>query len=243
MKRYSLILCLVLIVSLPGVAIAQIVLGPPPAAVGGVLSFYLTTIGGTQNTSYMSTFTSLSAGGFASNGIGFSAYVAAHGALEFDLQGGTTNLPTVNMTANNFTARLDGLWVTYSFATGAMDPMNINLFDMGDGTEDGVIDAYDFNNTQGSRIARRTHTFDPVTPVPADFNNIDVTCAVRNDLFGAGQTNFSGFILKSPDSRYELVGYDDDDAILTINVGNPGPKCGGGGGSSGGGCFIVTAAR
>ncbi len=32
MKRYSLILCMVLIVSLSGVASAQIVLGPPPVA-------------------------------------------------------------------------------------------------------------------------------------------------------------------------------------------------------------------
>jgi len=182
MKRYSLILCIVLILSLSGVASAQIVLGPPPAALGSVLSFYLTTIGGTQNTSYMSTFNSLSVGGFASNGIGFSAYVAAHGALEFYF--GTAPFPTT-MTANNFTARLDGLWVTYSFATGAMNPMNIDLFDMGDGTEDGVFDVYDFNSTQGSRIARRKHNFGGS---PADFNDINVTNAVRNDLFGAGQT-------------------------------------------------------
>jgi hypothetical protein len=236
MKRYSLILCLVLIVSLSGVASAQIVLGPPPAAFGTVLSFYLTTIGGTQNTSYMSTFTSLSVGGFASNGIGFSAYVAAHGAFEFYF--GTATFPTT-MTANNFTARLDGLWVTYSFATGAMNAMNVDLFDMGDGTEDGVIDANDFNNTRGSRIARRKHNFGGS---PADFNDINVTNAVRNDLFGAGQTNFSGFILKpNLNNQIRTVGYATTTPTLTINPGvSPG---GGGGGSSGGGCFIVTAAR
>jgi hypothetical protein len=236
MRRYSLMICMVLILSLSGVASAQIVLGPPPAAFGTVLSFYLTTIGGTQNTSYMSTFTSLSVGGFASNGIGFSAYVAAHGALEFYF--GTATFPTT-MTANNFTARLDGLWVNYSYATGAMNAMNVDLFDMGDTAEDGYITTNDFDNTRGSRIARRKHNFGGS---PADFNDINVTNAVRNDLFGAGQTNFSGFILKpNLNNQIRIVGYDTTTPTLTINPGvSPG---GGSGGSDGGGCFIANAAR
>jgi hypothetical protein len=90
------------------------------------------------------------------------------------------------MTANNFTARLGGLTVTYSSATGAMNALDVDLFDMEDGTEDGVLNVYDFNSTLGSRIARRTHTFG-ATPIPADFNDIDVTDAVRRDLFGAGK--------------------------------------------------------
>ena len=236
MKRYSLIICMVLILSLCGAASAQIVLGPPPVAAGSVLSFYLTTIGGSPNTSYMSIFTSLSVGGFASNGIGFSAYVAAQGALEFNL--GAVTFPTT-MTANNFTARLDGLWVTYSFATGAMNAMNIDLFDMGDGTEDGYVYYDDFNSTRGSRIARRKHNF---VGAPADFNDINVTNAVRNDLFGAGAGNFSGFILKpNLNNQIRVVGYNTTTPTLTINLGVK-PSGGGGGGSSSG-CFIVTATR
>ena len=121
------------------------------------------------------------------------------------------------MTANNFTARLGGLTVTYSSATGAMNALDVDLFDMGDGTEDGVLDVYDFNSTLGSRIAKRTHNFGGA---PADFDDIDVTDAVRNDLFGAGQTNFSGFILKpNVNAQEKWVIYDRDTPTLTINPG------------------------
>ena len=119
------------------------------------------------------------------------------------------------MTANNFTARLGGLTVTSSSGSGAMD---VDLFDMGDGTEDGVIDVYDFNNTLGSRIARRTHMFSQAGT--ADFNDIDVTAAVQNDLFGGGPQDYTGFILKPNVNALEkwLV-YDRDTPTLTINPG------------------------
>jgi hypothetical protein len=237
MKRYSLIICLVLIVSLTGVASAQIVLGPPPAAVGGASYLYMKTVAGATLTSY-STITSIMAGGISYSFGGISLYFAYGGALEFDL--GPAMSPT--FTAKDFTARLDGLTVTSSFATGAMNPLNVDLFNMPDGTEDGVITVDDFPDKLGRRIARGTHNFGGV---PADFNNIDVTCAVRNDLFGAGQTNFTGFILIPAQLSGEMkwVRYDPATPTLTITPRVPGPKCGGGGGGSGGGCFIVTAAR
>ena len=220
MKRYSLILCLVFIVSLSGVASAQIVLGPHPAATGGATIYYETSGGAVITSWYYNSYDPW-VGGLAdsgtSGGVAFSFYYVAHGVFEFNLQGGTTTLPTVGMTANNFTARLGGLTVTYSSATGAMNALDVDLFDMGDGTEDGVLDVYDFNSTLGSRIARRTHNFGGA---PADFDDIDVTDAVRNDLFGAGQTNFSGFILKpNVNAQEKWVIYDRDTPTLTINPG------------------------
>jgi hypothetical protein len=239
MKRYSLILCMVLIVSLPVVASAQIVLGPPPAAVGGANYYYLrTTVQGATTTTF-STLPDIQVGGISYTGVGFSVYVAFGGAVEFNL--GPAMPPT--FTATDFTARLDGLTVTTSFATGAMDPLDVDLFNMPDGDEDGVITVDDFIGKLGRRIDRQTHMFSQAGT--ADFNNIDVTCAVRNDLFGAGQTNFSGFILLPANisEEYKVVLYDPDTPTLTINPGVPGPKCGGGGGGGGGGCFIATATR
>ena len=67
MKRYSLILCMVLIVSLSGVASAQIVLGPPPAAAGGVVSNKL-IIGGTTVTSTYNIFPYPVVGGYIYTG-------------------------------------------------------------------------------------------------------------------------------------------------------------------------------
>ena len=130
-------------------------------------------------------------------------------------------------------------------------PINVDLFDMGDPTEDGDVYRDDFNSTRCNRIARRTHMFSQAGT--ADFNDIDVTCALRNDLFGAGAGNYSGFILKSPDAAYsEWIVYDPATPTLMINPGFTGtgpdcPDCGGGsggsGGSGGGGCFIANAAR
>lgn len=241
MRRYSLILCLVLIVSLSGVASAQIVLGPPPAAAGGVQKM-ASTFGGTTGTSFSYVQTYPGVGGFATAGslygYPFSLYIGAHGAFEFYL--GTATFPTT-MTANNFTAKLDGLNVALStYFTSSPTPMDIDLFDMGDVAEDGVITVGDFNNTRGSRIARRTQTFGGA---PADFNNVSVTDAVRNDLFGAGAGDFSGFILK-PNLSAEMKGviYDPSTPTLTINPGVS-PPPGGGGGGGGGGCFIANAAR
>ena len=241
MKRYSLLLCIVLILSFSGAANAQILLGPPPAAIGGVYYRFVSTTsaGSTLSVAYM-TIPYPIVGGYAFTTIGYYVYDGLGGALEFNLQGGTTTLPTVNMTANNFAARLGGLTVTISTGAGKM---GVGLYDMADTTEDGVINFGDFTVLLGSSIAKRTHNF---SGAPADFNNIDVTAAVRNDLFGAGQTNISGFILMPTNLSGQLKGvkYDLDTPTLTIYP--PGvdpPSTVGGGGGGGGGCFIANAAR
>ena len=183
MKRYSLILCLVLILSLSCVASAQIVLGPPPAAIGGVRYLFVSTTSASSTvTAYYSIIPYPLVGEYARTSMGYYTLSASGGALEFDLQGGTTTLPTVNMTANNFAARLGGLTVNSSFGAGQM---SVDLFDMADGTEDGMINIGDFTGSLGSPIAKRTHNF---SGAHADFNNIDVTAALQNDLFG-GRAN------------------------------------------------------
>jgi hypothetical protein len=227
MKRYSLILCLVLIFSLSGVANAQIVLGPPFGG-GGLALEKIYQYGTLVNSTYK----------YIPNFVGNAIFVYYpttyiyyfQEAVEFWL--GPAIPPT--FTSLDFTARLDGLTAVDGLGTGAM---NVDLFDMGEDTEDSLLKVDDFDSINGNRIARRTHT---IGGVPADFNNIDVTGAVRNDLFGAGQTDFSGFILKCPDApAFTLAWFNSGAATLTINPGVPRFKCGGGGG----GCFIANAAR
>ncbi len=232
MKRYALILCLVLILSLSGVVSAQIVLGPPAA---GGASKFINTFGGLTYAPVSYTVPYFRVGGFANTGTFygtvFSYYYNLQGVFEFNL--GPAISPT--FASKDFTAKLDGLSATDFAGTGAL---NIDLFDMGDGTEDGTITVTDFNSTRGKRIARRTHTFGGTS---ADFNDIDVTCAVRNDLFGDAQTDFSGFVLKpNLNVLMQFIDYNPT-PTLTITPGVSGPICGGGG-DGGGGCFIANAA-
>lgn len=244
MKRYSLILCLVLILSLSGTASAQILLGPPPAAMaGGFYTFVSTTsFSSTVYTNY-GLYGFPAVGGNAFTTMGYYVLYGLGAALEFDLQGGTTTLPTASMTVNNFAARLGGLTVNTSYP-GATGTMVVGLYDMADTTEDGVINFGDFAALLGSpgspTIATRTHNF---SGAPANFNNIDVTAALQNDLFGGGPINFSGFILMptSLNAQFKGVGYDTNTPTLTIYP--PGVKPPGGGGGGGGGCFIANAAR
>jgi hypothetical protein len=194
MKRFSLIICLVLILSLSRVSSAQIVLGPQAA--GGLFHLIKIKNGSTVVDTYSFTGPYVGNPVFGSLASYKKYYVQV--AVEFNLQGGTMTLPgdyiTSNMTSNQFAAILNGLTATASWGTGSL---YIDLFDMGDGTEDGSVYYDDFNSTRGALIARRTHN---IGGTPADFNDIDVTDAVLNDLFGGGPTDFSGFILLCPDA-------------------------------------------
>jgi hypothetical protein len=189
MKRFSFIICLVLILSLSRVASAQIVLGPPAAGGPG----HLIDNGSPVVDTYYVFGPYVGNPYFGSLGSYYKQYYLQV-AVEFNLQGGTTTLPTVDMTSNNFTARLSGLTATDSWGTGSL---NVFLYDMGDGTEDGNVYYNDFNSTQGALIASRAHV---IGGTPAKFDNVDVTEALRNDLFGGGPSDFSGFILLCPDA-------------------------------------------
>jgi hypothetical protein len=127
----------------------------------------------------------------------FNASVAAvaqaegNGIVEFDLAG----LPAAWMTASNFAATLKGLSVISSSSVN-LPAMPVNLFDLADGAEDGVIDPAggDFAQALGGAITTRTHTFGGA---PANFNKINVTAQLRRDLFGAGTGQpTTGFILR-----------------------------------------------
>ena len=233
MKRYSLILCLVLIVSLSGVASAQVVLGPP-ATVGGIAHAKVLSYGSTVFDTY-GTFPSF-VGNVSMTNYPTTVIYYIQGAVEFNL---SPAIPPT-FTSNNFTARLSGLTASDATGTGTM---NIDFYDMGDCTENGAVTKADFNSIKGTSLASRVHTFGGTS---ADFNSIDVTCAVRQDLFGKCSGDFSGFILKCPNApAYKWVAFTDT-PTLTINTGVLGPncpecsmKCG----DDGGGCFIATSAQ
>jgi hypothetical protein len=221
MKRNSLILCLFLIVSFYGVASAQIVFGPDtPAAIGIV---------NTGNS------TGAWSGGYPYVGDSYGVY-KIQGVIEFYLD--PASVPTVNMTANNFTARLDGMSVNNSYAY--ISSMNVMLYDMLDVSEDGVVKLNDLRSKQGGAISSPLHVFsDPDPANHANFDNVDVTAEVRNDLFGAGAgEDFTGFIfIANPDTGGFVVYNDDPTLTITRTTG------GGGDVDDGGGCFIATAAR
>ena len=224
MKSYSLIIGLVLIVFLPAVASAQIVL--MPADVGSPFVRYASYAG------TITTYTSATLPGVAFIGnpsIGSNPFYTVYymqAAFEFNL---APAIPPT-FTSNDFTARLTGLNVIDSTGTNSM---NVYLYDMGDGTEDGSVYYNDFNSKKGAHIASSTNV---IGGVPAHFGVIDVTEAVRNDLFGSGQTDFSGFILLCPDGpvRQTYIRYSNT-PTLTIC---PGGECG-----DSVSCFIATVAR
>jgi hypothetical protein len=191
MKRFYLIICLVLILSLSRVASAQIVLGPQAAR--GTGHKIIVKKGSTITDTYFFTGPYVGNPSFVDLPEYKQYYLQV--AIEFNLQGGTTNLTTANMNPSDLTAaRLYELTATGSWGTGSL---NVYLYDMGDGTEDGNVYYDDFNSTQGPLIASRAHV---IGGAPAVFDNVDVTEALRSDLFGGGSTDFSGFILLCPDA-------------------------------------------
>ena len=245
MKCYSLITCLFMILSLSGIASAQVVISPEEAA--SPTNFYVTYNGTSTVDTDQETVMAFFGVGKSVYTMGTNTYAWGNvqGAMEFDL-----GAVPATFTSENFTAKLGGVNVNSSFLIYQTGAINVDLYDMGDATENGDVTYADFNSTRGDRIERRANDF---TSIKAEFNEIDVTCAVRRDLFGDGQTDYSGFILKSPDAEFvQGVWYDAAAPRLTITPGVAGPDCpddgdgsggGSGGGSSGGPCFIVTVAH
>jgi len=222
MKRYSLIICLVFIFSLSGVASAQVVMLEDAGGIVNKNVHYPGSATSSYTTSYSlgATVPIVPIVGHTTWDTNTTTTIDnLQAAFEFNL----TPVNTTTFTSLDFTAKLDGLNVANSYTRPGPNhvTMNVDLFDMGDANEDGDVYYDDYNMTRGSRIARRTHTFPdpPVPAVPADFNDLDVTDAVRNDLFGAGAGDFSGFILISPNAQSELVWYDPATPTITITTG------------------------
>ena len=124
-----------------------------------------------------------------------SACGACHAVVEFDLSG-------VNMTEAQFCqAFLNGLKIREVSPDEGTDPpgdgiFTVQVYDLDDLNEDGAVTSGDFGKTTGAIIATLN-----IAPGSEDtvFNNIDVTQAVRHDLFDPGHSNYSGFILVSTD--------------------------------------------
>ncbi len=141
-----------------------------------------------------------------------------NGVLEFPL----TGFPTNDMTESNWTARLNGLSITYVLGEVGQT-FYVNLFDMWDGAEDNTLSIADWDAAHGF-----INGIISTIPSPGDtYDNIDVTEAVRRDLFGEGQLGDStGFILKSSIIDTEFIRWARFNKILpelVINV-TPAPR-------------------
>jgi len=106
--------------------------------------------------------------------------------LESTLQGDP--FPTDKMTTYNWRAYLKGLQITYAKEIGDVVPLK--LYDLRESDEDGTISYYDYENQA-----------DPISPVfsvlPDEntmVNAIDITEALRHDLFLSDPNVTSGFI-------------------------------------------------
>lgn len=224
MKRGVVTLGLAGMLLIGGAAKAQTILSPLTPIVTGHVSYERRWVdegtGGTSFSSYASTpditvardFWSWSTctGGGASCGT-FLYQTYKQGVIEFLFP--ATIFTRSSMTTNNFTAKLNDLDVDQSSGTGSMQ---VNLRDMADSAEDAQVDENDFKSFRGGSIASITHHFGGAH---ADFTNVDVTDAVRHDLFrdGLGQTTI-GFLLFAPgqDSQQVLKYSKNPEIVITV---------------------------
>ena len=161
------------------------------------------------------------------------------GVLEFDLAG--AGLPTAAMTPGNFSARLDGLTMHGTVQSLAL---GISLFDLQDDSEDGQVSPLDCNHTRGPALG---HTLYDPEQSNHDFTHIDVTEAIRRDLFGDGKGDTSsGFLLRASDCSNARLLLNSFQTTLVIRPRAPdaGPDAGGAtdagtdGGTDGGGSSV-----
>lgn len=141
-----------------------------------------------------------------------------HGVFEFDLDQ-TINgapFPPPGMTSQGWQAQLEHLEVIDVFY---LDVLGVDLFDMTDGSQDGAVDERDFNT--GNHLARLTDEM----PSAGSIYSVDVTSALRHDLFGPNRYSTSGFVLKPTESvplTTSLLQWCQDARII-INFNTPTP--------------------
>ena len=143
-----------------------------------------------------------------------------HGVLEFNIDqtAGGDPFPLPWMTENNWIAYIDGLVVDYGTA-GVQ--LQVDLFDMDDGNEDGAVTESDFN--AGQEFIQ--NLFNSIPPDGTEIDQIDVTEQLREDLFGSSSAgNTSGFLLtiQDPDQDYAYVNFDHNRPQVKIVL-NPTP--------------------
>ncbi len=179
-------------------ASTQVVLGPE---ISGTHSHRTHTYGGQIVTTSSCVFpnaiwsglnyTGTAAGPFRSYWFSFD-----RGIMEFDLQNTLSGapFPVPGLTAYNWSASLDDLIVSDATAPGS--GIGIDLFDMVDSAQDGVL-------TIGDREERQfVQRISSTVPSPGQAFSIDITQALRHDLFGSDPSLSSGFILKPTESTW-----------------------------------------
>lgn len=145
------------------------------------------------------------------------------GVLEFNLTtvDGNSQLPTASMNSWNWSAWIDGMFVE-SVINSGMD-FRLDVYNLSDDAEDGVVDISDYIGSQ-EMIERVFST----TPSEGTLlNPIDVTAALRHDLFGLGQGDLSsGFVLipsRGFSNGHSAVRFDRYKPRLIVNVFSPTP--------------------
>lgn len=177
---------------------AQIMIGPE---VTGTHAHFTHTYGGEIDTSLSNVFsdgirsglnyTGTSAGPFRSYWFTFN-----RGIMEFDIESTISggSFPVPGQTSYNWSATLDDL--TVSDVTVPGFEIGLDLFDMDDSAQDGVL-------TSGDRAERQfIERISSTVPAPGETFSIDVTEALRHDLFGSNPSTTSGFILKPTEATW-----------------------------------------
>ena len=194
------------------IASAQIMIGPEVTGTHAQLTH---TYGGEIDTSLSSVFsdgirnglnyTGTSAGPFRSYWFTFN-----RGILEFDIENTISggSFPVPGLTSFNWSATLDDLTVTEVTVPGF--EIGIDLFDMDDSAQDGIL-------TNGDRAERQfIERISSTVPSPGQTFSIDVTEALRHDLFGSNPSTTSGFIMKPTEATWyvrSLVNWMDEPRI------------------------------
>ncbi len=196
MKKVVITIAVVFLFS--SVAAAQTIVMNPPSAVGYAGTYSGSTYAYSTTSMYIMNYGSYS----------------YQGIIEFNLV--AAGLPTTAMTADNWTAKLNSVNTTSANGTGTM---TIQLWDLGDSTEDNAITIADHDNTIGTVIDTSTHTFNGT---PMQFHDVDVTAELKRDLFGAGTgQQTSGFILLNAGSlagQFVTLGETSPTLVITVGV-------------------------
>jgi len=137
-----------------------------------------------------------------------------HGIIEIDLDrtAGGGVFPPPSMTLYNWSAFLTGLTLTSGPPEGVS--MQVTLNDLKDSDEDGLLDAGEYWSTFGALST----LFDTMPEIGKQFS-VDVTNALRRDLFGEGAGDITtGFILTHGNDEHR-VGFQPDNPRIQVFMG------------------------
>ncbi|MCD4653740.1 hypothetical protein K8T06_07365 [bacterium] len=125
-----------------------------------------------------------------------------HAILEFPLNETISGaeLPLSWMTSNNWTAKLDDLTVENAINPGAYQVMD--LFKMNDDSADGILELNDYYYSYYQFLE---HLYLNVPQEGYEFNSIEITDILKNDLFPQ-KKDYIGFII-CPDGHSGGVGF------------------------------------